>query len=658
MYIRVSAVCLALVYAALAQSPEGRASFQSRCSVCHGTDGNGGEHAPSILARVQSRNDQELTAFLHEGLPLRGMPGFAEVPDAEMRALVGFLRTLAPAGRGRGGRGAPVRTTARLTSGTTLEGLEIGRTGRELQLRTDDQRIHLLRKAGEQFREVTSQADWSSYHGGFSGNRYTAMTQINKSNVAKLAAKWVFAVPNAARLQGTPQVHDGVMYVTNTNTVIALDAGSGARLWQFTRPATPGLVGNARSPGNNRSVSVAGDRVFMQTDNAHLIALNRLSGQVLWETEMADYRQNYNATGSMLAIENLVVAGTAGGEQGVRGFLAAYDQTTGKEVWRFWTIPARGEPGSETWDGRDIDHGGGPTWLTGSYDPETRTVYWPTGNAGPDFNGDNRQGDNLYTCSIIALDLATGKLKWHYQTTPHDEWDWDAVQPLVLVDARWQGAPHKLLLQANRNGFLYVLDRVSGKLLLAKPLVKKLTWAKEIDKDGRPAMNANQTPTKEGTLVCPSVEGATNFFSTSYNPANGLFYVNTLERCNIFTKTAPPEWQAGRGYGGGGGRRAPNEQAQKVLRAFDIQTGKVVWEVPEEGQGESWSGTLATASGLVFYGDDGGALSAVDGSTGKQLWSYPFTESLHTSPMTYMFDNKQYVAMIVGNIVYAFGLGD
>jgi alcohol dehydrogenase (cytochrome c) len=447
------------------------------------------------------------------------------------------------------------------------------------------------------------------------------------------------------------------MYVTNTNTVIALDAGTGTRLWQFTRPATQGLVGNARSPGNNRSVSVAGDRVFMQTDSAHLIALNRFTGQVLWDTEMADYRQNYNATGSMLAVENLVIAGTAGGEQGVRGFLAAYDQESGKEVWRFWTIPARGEKGSETWDGPDIDHGGGPTWLTGSYDPESKTVYWPTGNAGPDFNGDNRKGDNLYTCSILALDVTTGKLKWHYQTTPHDEWDWDAVQPVLLVDANWQGRARKLLLQANRNGFFYVLDRTDGKLLTAKPLVKKLTWAKEIGADGRPVMNPNQLPTVAGTLTCPSVEGAANFFSTAYNPALGLFYVNTLEKCNIFTKTPPADWQAGRGYQAGGGRRVPDEKAQKILRAFDIQTGKVVWERPEDGQGETWSGALSTASGLVFYGDDGGELAAVDGSTGKKLWGFPFTESLHTSPMTYMFDNKQYVGMLVGSIVYVFGLG-
>ena len=638
---------------ALAQSPDGRAAFQSRCSGCHGTDGNGGEHAPSILPTLATRNDEELGLIIRDGVPRKGMPAFKQLPETETRALVGFMRTLQ---QRRRRRGMPERLKVRLTDGSEIEGLALGRTGRELQLRTDDQRIHLLRKSsGEQYRRVTSQADWPSMHGQFSGNRYAALKQIDPANVGRMGVKWVFAVPNSGRLQGTPQVHEGVMYVTNTNTVIALDAGSGARLWEYSRPATTGLIGNARSPGNNRSVSVAGDKVFMQTDHAHLVALNRHTGQVLWDTEMADYKANYNATGSLLAVENLVVAGTAGGEEGVRGFLAAYDQQTGKEVWRFWTIPARGEKGSETWDGPDIDHGGGPTWLTGSYDPATKTVYWPTGNAGPDFNGDNRKGDNLYTCSILALDAATGKLKWHFQPTPHDEWDWDAVAPLVLVDAAWRGQPRQLLLQANRNGFLYVLDRIDGKMLMATPMVKKLTWAKEIAPDGRPVMNPNQVPTPEGALICPAVEGAANFFSTSYNPATQLFYVNTLERCAVYTKRSGAAWQAGRGYQGGGGRRDPNDKPQKILRAFNIETGQAAWEIPQDGAGETWTGTLSTAGGLVFFGDDGGALAAADASTGQRLWSYPFTESLHTSPMTYLFDNKQYVAMIVGSVVYAFG---
>ncbi|HUQ91069.1 MAG TPA: PQQ-binding-like beta-propeller repeat protein [Bryobacteraceae bacterium] len=652
-------VCLAAAGTSVAQPPAGLTSYQTRCAGCHGSDGNGGEHGPTILARiVRTPGDQELTAFLHAGVPLRGMPAFANIPDPEMRGLISFLRTLTSRQRRGGGRraGIPLKTAVQLTDGTTMEGLAIGKAAGALQLRTADQRIHLLRKAGEKYREATSQHDWPSMHGQLSGNRYTGMTQITPSNVKRLAPKWVFPVPESGQLQGTPQVFEGIMYVPHTNTVIALDAGTGARLWTFTRPVTPGLIGNARSIGNNRSVSVAGDRVYMQTDNAHLLALNRFTGQILWETEMADWRQNYNTTGSLLAVENLVVAGTAGGEEGVRGFLAAYDQQTGKEVWRFWTVPAPGEKGSETWDGVDIAHGGGPTWLTGSYDPEAKIIYWPTGNAGPDFNGDNRKGDNLYTCSILALDVATGKLKWHFQATPHDEWDWDAVQPLVLVDAKWQGRPRKLLLQANRNGFLYVLDRLDGKMLLARPLVKKLTWAREIAPDGRPVMNPNQIPTTDGTLICPAVEGAANFFSTSYSPLTGLFYVNTLERCAIYTKRVTPDWEAGKTYQGGGGRRAPDDKAQKVLRAFDIQAGKAVWEVPQEGPASSWTGTLSTASGLVFFGDDGGAIAAADATSGKVLWNFPFTENLHTSPMTYMFDNKQYLAIMVGSQVYSFGL--
>ena len=650
---RLAAIAASLA-AAVAQTPDGRAAFQTRCAVCHGTDARGGEHAPSIVNQVRRRNDEELTAVLKQGVPQTGMPAFNDTPEPELRAIVGFLRTLVRPRRGEEEK--PEKFT--LAGGKSVEGIVIGRTSRELQLRSADGKVHLLRKSADQWREATSQSDWPSLHGSMSGNRYTAMTQISKSNVSRLGVKWVYVLPNAARLQGTPQVYEGIMYVTNTNTVIAVDAGSGAHLWTFTRPRTQGLVGNARSPGNNRSVSVAGDRVFMQTDSAHLLALNRFTGEVLWDTEMADFRQNYNATGSLLAVENLVVAGTAGGEEGVRGFLAAYDQTTGKEVWRTWTIPARGEPGSETWDGRDIDHGGGPTWLTGSYDPALKTVYWTTGNAGPDFNGDNRKGDNLYTCSILALDVTTGKIKWHYQTTPHDEWDWDAVQPVLLVDANWQGKPRKLLLQANRNGFFYLLDRTDGKLLYAKPLVKKLTWAKEIGADGKPVLNPNIAPTADGTLVCPAVEGAANFFSSSFNPATGLFYVNTLEKCNLYTKSPSPEWRATRGYSGGGARNAPNEKAQKFLRAFDLQTGKVAWEKAQDGPGEAWSGTLSTAGGLVFYGDDGGELAAVDAANGKKLWSFPFTESLHTSPMTYMFDNKQYVAMLVGSQVFVFGLAD
>ncbi len=653
-----SLVCFLATTAVFAQGPAGRQSFQTRCSGCHGQDGNGGEHGPTILGWVQrTPANADIEAFLKKGVPLRGMPAFGKLPDAEMNSLVAFLKIMANPQARRGRRGMMAKLSLDLKTGGKIEGVALGQAAGAVQLRTDDGKIHLLRKDGEKYREVTSQSDWPSMHGRLDGNRHSTMTQINAANVKQLSLKWVYPVPDSGKLQGTPQVYEGIMYMPHTNTVVALDAGTGARLWSFSRPPTDGLQGNARSIGNNRSVTVAGDRVFLQLDTAKLVALNRFTGDVLWETTMADWKQNYNATGSLLAIEDLIVAGTAGGEEGVRGFLAAYDQKTGKEVWRFWTVPAKGEKGSETWDGIDIEHGGATTWLTGAYDAASKTVYWTTGNAGPDFNGDNRKGDNLYTCSVLALDLRTGKLKWHFQFTPHDEWDWDATEPVLLVDRDWEGQPRKLLIQANRNGFMYVLDRTNGKMLSAKPMVKKLTWAKGIAPDGRPIMNANQVPTPAGTVVCPAVEGAANFFSTSYIPASGLFYVNTLERCALYTKNTTPPWTAGRSYQGGGGRRAEGDVAQKFLRAFDVATGKMAWELPQEGRGESWTGTLTTDGGLVFFGEDNGVFSAADAKAGKRLWSFPFTEELHTSPMTYLFDNQQYVAIAVGSQVYSFGLG-
>ena len=395
----------------------------------------------------------------------------------------------------------------------------------------------------------------------------------------------------------------------------------------------------------------------MVTDNAHLIALDRFTGKLLWDTEMADWRQNYNATSAPLAVGNLVVNGSSGGDEGVRGFVAAFDQTTGKEVWRFWTVPKPGEPGSETWKGTDINHPGGAAWFTGSYDPQLDTVYWPVGNPGADLYGDNRPGDNLYTSSMLALDAKTGKLKWYFQYTPHDVWDWDAVQTPVLVDTVWEGQPRKLLLHANRNGFFYVLDRTNGKMLRATKLVKKLSWATGIGADGRPIMTPNNEPTLEGNKICPSLEGATNWYSPSFNPVTGLFYVQTNEKCAIFRKTLT-EWQVGKGYMAGTWVTAPGDQPQRVLRAFSLKTGAVAWELPEIGQADSWGGTLSTVGGLVFFGDDAGALVAADGSTGKPLWQFEGNQLWKSSPMTYMFDHKQYVAVASGPNIIAFALPD
>jgi alcohol dehydrogenase (cytochrome c) len=405
-------------------------------------------------------------------------------------------------------------------------------------------------------------------------------------------------------------------------------------------------------------VAWAGDRIFMLTDNAHMIALNRFNGELLWETEMADWRQNYNGTSAPLAVGNLVISGTAGGDEGVRGFVAAYDQSSGREAWRFWTVPLPGEPGSETWKGRDLEHRSGATWMTGTYDPQLDLVYWPVGNPGPDFDGDERTGDNLYTDSILALEAKTGKLKWHYQFTPHDVHDWDAQEPPVLVDANWQGQPRRLLIEANRNGFFYVLDRASGQLLLAKPFLKKLNWAEDIGKDGRPILKTLPEQPNGDTYVCPGFQGGTNWFSTSFNPATGLYYLNALERCNVFSKSHG-EWQPGKSYMGGGARPAPGETFEKFLRAINIQTGEVVWEVPQvSGQTTASAGVLSTASGLVFFGENSGTFMAVDASNGKPLWQFQTNSVWKASPMTYMFDHRQYLVIAAGQEILAFALPD
>ncbi len=642
-------VTLAVSMPVVAQEREaGRRHYERLCSRCHGGDGQGGELGPGIVAQLSSRTDGDVSAVITEGVPSAGMPAFALSP-AEIKELLAFVRSL------ESQRGAPpVRVKIQTTDGETIEGVRINNASTDLQLLSDDKRLHLFRPAGEAYRRVTSQVDWPTYHGQFGGNRYSALDQITKANVGRLAPAWVFALPEASRLEVTPLVIDGVMYVTAVNECYALDAGSGRRIWHFKRPRTKGLVGDAAG-GINRGVAVAGHRVFMVTDHAHLVALDRFTGALLWESVMADWRQNYGATSAPLAIGSLVVSGTSGGDEGIRGFVAAFDQKTGKEVWRFWTVPRRGEPGSETWKGKDIDHPCASAWLTGTFDPDLDTLYWPTGNPCPDYDGRQRIGDNLYSDSIVALDAKTGALKWYYQYTPHDLWDWDSQQPPVLVDANWEGKPRRLLLHANRNGFFYVLDRTNGTLLLAKPFVKKLTWAREIGADGRPVLNPNQIPTREGTNVCPAVEGATNWFSTSFSPVTGLYYVQTLEKCNVYT-LSPMEWQAGRSYYAGSTSHPPEEPGQKVLRAIDIATGDIAWELPQTGSADSWGGTMATASGLVFVGEDGGAFMAVDAATGAPLWRFQANVLWKASPMMYMFDHRQYVAVAAGMTIISFAL--
>ena len=499
--------------------------------------------------------------------------------------------------------------------------------------------------------------EWPSYHGTLDANRHSPLDLINVRNVATLEPKWTHDMGGKRALQMTPLVVDGVMYVAAVNEVRALDARTGNQIWQFVRPQTPGLVptGDPAS-GINRSIAVLGNRLFLQTDHAHLLALDRRTGQLLWDVEMADHRQNYGATGALLIVNDLVISGISAGDEGVRGFLDAYRASSGERVWRFWTVPARGEPGSETWIGKAIEHGCGTTWLPGSYDPDAKLLYWATGNPCPDYNGEERKGDNLYTSSVVALDPATGTRRWHFQFTPHDLHDWDANQPLLLIDAPFGGSERKLLAVANRSGFFYVLDRLTGEMLLAAPFVKNLTWASGIGKSGRPIVLAGYENSVDGTKTCPAVSGAANWPSAAFNPATGLFYVMAFEGCAIYRKNS--DWfELGKSFYGGTTKSAPVEGGGKFLRALDLWSGKLVWEVAGVGGGVTGSGVLSTAGGLVLYGDNnGGALIAVDAKSGTGLWRFDTQQVWKSSPMTFAVDGRQFVVAVAGSTVRVFGL--
>jgi alcohol dehydrogenase (cytochrome c) len=496
-------------------------------------------------------------------------------------------------------------------------------------------------------------ANWTSYNGDYTGRRYSSLREINVGNVAQLRAAWVFHPGNSQNLEVTPVVFHGIMYVTSANDVFALDARTGRALWHYRRPISSGLLDDAAAH-KNRGVAVWHDSVYVETDDAHLLCLDARSGGLRWDIEYADKAKQYGATSAPLVVKDSVIVGTSGGDSGVRGFVAAYDAETGKLKWRFWTIPGPGEFGSSSWPDDSYLHGGGTTWMPGTYDPELNTLYWTTSNAAPDFVGDSRPGDDLYTACVLALDPDSGKLKWYFQFTPHDLYDYDANETPVLVDAEESGTRRRLLVQANRNGFFYVLDRTNGRFLHATPFVDKLTWAKGVDASGRPILSG-RIPSAEGTYICPGIDGATNWFSPSYNPDTGLFYVIALESCNQFF-ARPRDFVRGETYYNTGTKLAPDEHSQKILLALSVADGKPAWRYPQVGAGESWGGTLTTAGGLVFFGDDAEALEAVDAATGRALWHFNTGQRFRASPMTYAVDGVQYVAVSAESDIFSFAL--
>lgn len=497
-------------------------------------------------------------------------------------------------------------------------------------------------------------ANWPSYNGDYTGRRFSRLAQITPDNVANLRAQWVFHSENSSNLEATPIVVYGLMFMTSANDAYALDARTGRIVWHHSMPVTEGLVDDA-SAHHNRGVAVWHSRVYMETDNAHLLCLDARSGNLLWDIAYAPKgNTQYGATSAPLVIKDKVLVGTSAGDDGVRGFILAVDAENGKECWRHWTIPAPGEFGSESWPGDMYLRGGATTWMPGTYDPELNTVYWGTSNAAPDFDGSVRPGDDLYTACVLALDVDSGKLKWYFQFTPHDLFDYDSTETAVLVDAEYQGAPHKLLVEANRNGFVYVLDRTSGKFLNAQPFVKKLNWAKGIDANGRP-IRTGLEPTESGTLICPDMTGATNWFSPSYNPETHLLYFMAYENCQLFF-SKHEKFAEGREYYATGVKRAPGERGQKILLAYNPETNKFAWRYPQFGMGRSWGGTMTTAGGVVFFANDAEAFEAVDARTGKSLWHFNTGQEMHASPMTYAIGGKQYVAIASGSDLFSFAL--
>jgi alcohol dehydrogenase (cytochrome c) len=506
------------------------------------------------------------------------------------------------------------------------------------------------------FAQVTYQdllrspsTDWLIYHGDYGGQRYSPLGQITTANVASLAPKWTFHVEGASHLEATPIVSKGVMYITDSNAVYALDARSGKLIWSYKDQF-------AAKEGVNRGVAMLGDSVFFITADCYLVSLQRSSGAILFHKKFADVNQGYLCTLAPLALRDRVIVGVAGGDSGMRGFVAALSPSTGEEQWRFYTVPAKGEPGAETWGEFNTKWGGGATWMTGTYDADLNVLYWATGNPWPDFYGHERRGANLYTDSVVALDADTGKLKWYFQFTPHDTRDWDAQSIPVLANIQLHGTVRRVLLHPNRNGFFYVLDRVTGQFICATPFVERLNWALGIDASGKPIEVPDMEPTPSGKRICPAVRGASNWMSPTFNPKTKLLYVPSLEQCDIYTSVAQsPEPM--KDMAGGGGEAIPKELGRFFLRALEPATGQRRWEYPmTTGHRDMWAGAVSTSGGLVFFGDDDGSLVAVDAVSGKHLWHYYMGQTLTASPITFSFAGNQYVSIVSETDVFAFGL--
>ena len=576
-------------------------------------------HLMDVSGQLHLLDKANLSDVQYEDKSLMPDDYATRLSDTELRDLIAYLRTL----------------QVRDTSKTAVASIPGGLTYERLQ------------KAGSEPH------NWLTYWGDYQGTHFSALKEIDTSNVRQLQAKWALQLPGNSTIEATPLVVDGVMYTSGPpGTVVAVDARTGRQIWRYQRAQ------KVRNPNEinpfNRGVAILGNRVFVGTLDAALIALDARNGLPLWEVQMADTMQGFSITSPPLPIKDKIIAGIAGGEFGIRGFIDAYDAATGKRLWRFSTIPGPGEFGHDTWKGDSWRLGCGATWLPGSYDPDLDLVYWAVGNPCPLYNGAAREGDNLFTSSVVALDPATGQRRWHYQFTPHDTHDWDSNQDMLLVDRNYKGQPRKLLMHADRNGHFYLLDRTNGAFLSGTPFVRQ-TWNTGFDAKGRPIPAPGSDASPEGAIVGPTIGGATNFQAPSYSPATGWMYLAFSDsRQRYFSDTQP--FELGRQYPGGRGA-STGERGAAGVKAIDPDDGKTMWEFALN-QGSLTAGVLATAGGVVFAASREGHLIAIDAKTGTFLWRFQTGAAIEASPISYAVGGKQFVAVSSGNAVYSFALPD
>jgi len=598
--------------------------FQANCSFCHGTNGAGGGAGPALKQRTMEKGSSDWALFktVSNGIEGTAMPS-SSLPENDRWRLVALVKSLAEG------------TDARSDSPLALKIAHIAPVRYE-DILASNQDSH----------------QWLTYSGTYDGQRFSTNDQITPANASNLRLLWMRQYTTSETLiETSPLVVDGFMFITvPPNRVEALDAKTGELIWSYDRKLPDHL--SACCGFVNRGLAVLGNLLYFGTLDSHLIALDMKTGSVAWDVEIAPYRDGYSITSAPLALKNMVVTGVAGGEYGARGFVDARDAITGKEIWRFNTIPEPGQPGSETWEPDALKTGGGPTWLTGTYDRDLNVIYWPVGNPSPNYNGSDRKGDNLYTDCVVALDADRGTLRWYFQFTPHDLYDWDATEILIAFDKIVAGKKERLLAQADRNAFYYVFDRDTGHFRTARAITKE-TWATKIDEQGRPVMNPAAVPTPAGTTIFPASGGATNWMSPSYSPITGLMYVPVREWAGMFF-TKDDKYQPGEFFTEGSSETLDKPTPIGIVRALDALTGEVRWEY-NDNKTSTVGGLLSTKGGVVF-GSAGQAFITLDASTGRELWRMESGGWIKAAPVTYTIDGKQMVTVAAGHDLLTFGL--